>query len=243
MDWERVVDEIPGIDVSQVINVYQYGSRVYGTYTDNSDYDICIVVSDQCEVTDQNNTNEYLGVDINMYTHSQFIKVIQEHHVPAIEVIYSPPQTIMRCTFDYIPEFTLDLATLRTTVSKISNMCMGYAKILWIKENEYLKSKKNIIHGIRYTMFGIQLATNGEIHDYSCANELYYQIQQEEEQEWSFYQTKYVKGIGKDLHTNHFVPLLPEKKKVSSIDVDDLLIPKILIYSIVILFYNILLIL
>jgi hypothetical protein len=59
--------------------------------------------------------------------------------------------------------FTLDLSVLRTAVSTISSKCMGYAKLLWLKEGDFKKSKKNVFHSIRYVVFGIQIATFGKV--------------------------------------------------------------------------------
>ena len=110
---------------------------------------------------------------------------------------------------DLTDDFKLDKEKLRVSVSTISSKASSYAKILATKENDFAKCRKNIVHSIRYLMFGMQIVEDGKISDYSCANVLAIQINSEKEESWENYEEKYIKGVAKQVYKK-FHSLVPE---------------------------------
>jgi hypothetical protein len=105
--------------------------------------------------------------------------------------------------------FKLDKAKLRDQVGLISSKCVGYAKILWTKENDSKKAMKNLFHALRFILFGIQIAEKGKIIDYKAGNKYYNEICAEKFTKWEEWK-KWVK-IGEMLYK--FQKLVPKKIK------------------------------
>jgi predicted nucleotidyltransferase len=167
------ISKILEIETELILAVYIYGSRVYGTNNKESDWDYSIVVEDS--VKTQNNTIERNSVDFNLYQKSIFIQEIKNHYMPVLENIFAP-STLKYEKIDFSEYFELDLASLRVGVSSISSKCFHYSKILWNKEQDFKKSKKNVFHSIRYLLEGIQIAKKGKIVDFTEANEVYFHL-------------------------------------------------------------------
>lgn len=93
----------------------------------------------------------------------------------ALTCLWLPPQHVWRQTVDFASYFHLDLSVLRNPVSTISSKAFGYATICF-REGHTHKAKKNLIHSIRYLLYGIQIAERGRIDDFSDGNEYYYAL-------------------------------------------------------------------
>lgn len=144
-----------------LLAIYSYGSRVYGTATEDSDYDYMAVAdSDDIEL---DYTFEQDDVSIHVVSEPLFIKKIKECHISYLECIFQKEDS------KYREHFELNLEALRRNVSGISsNSFVKCKKKLAIGE-DYI-GKKSMFHSIRILMFGIQIAKHGRIVDYGCAN-------------------------------------------------------------------------
>lgn len=172
------------INKSEIYGIYEFGSRVYGTATSTSDFDIIVVVS-HCvfirnKILDKQNltAKEYLialheGKYSVHFIESEFFKISCFKHDAVMLLFISLPkkhvwfETEEMC--HYRKNFIIDLMRLKAGSVAESSISFAKAKRCWI-ENDIYKSKKNVIHGIRYLMFGVQMAKHGRIIDYSEAN-------------------------------------------------------------------------
>lgn len=68
----------------------------------------------------------------------------------------------------------IDLQKLKKSVVRDSSQTWTKSKLVW-KEDQR-KSKKNIVHSIRYLLYGIQLIEHGQIVDYAAGNSVFYEI-------------------------------------------------------------------
>lgn len=147
----------------KVLEIYSYGSRVYGCNTESSDFDYIVVIESDEDI--------YYSVDkgyINctVYSEPLFIKKIQEHHISIMECIFQ---------FDddpYLKHFELDTEKLRRAISSVSSNSYVKCKKK-LREGDTYIGKKSLFHSIRILDFGIQIATYGKIRDYSSANNIY----------------------------------------------------------------------
>jgi predicted nucleotidyltransferase len=169
----KEISKILEIETNLILAVYIYGSRIYGTNNKDSDWDYSIVVEDTVKIP--NMTIELQKMDFNLYQKSNFIEEIKNHYMPVLENIFSP-STLKFEKINFSEYFELDLGSLRVGVSSISSKCFHYSKILWNKELDFKKSKKNVFHSIRYLLEGIQIAKNGKIVDFTEANEIYFHL-------------------------------------------------------------------
>lgn len=147
----------------KVISKYMYGSHVYGTATENSDKDFIRVV--ECDNIGEIPTFQD-GCDYTNYTPKGFQEAINRHEISVLECIFQPENQVEGKT-DW--EFNLNKQILRNSISSISSNSYVKAKKKLI-DNEIYIAQKSLFHSIRIIMFGIQIAAQGTIYDYSCAN-------------------------------------------------------------------------
>lgn len=146
---------------STIINKYPYGSRVYGSHNKESDYDFVVVVEEY-----------YKNMDINthVYTVNDFQTALDNHDVPALECYFLPDSMIIKNNHKF--SFTLNKFKLRRSISTISSNAFVRGKKKLCIAGDYDKKLgiKSIFHSLRILDYGIQIANNGKIVDYSSSN-------------------------------------------------------------------------
>ncbi|MCK9574797.1 MAG: hypothetical protein WC979_02920 [Candidatus Pacearchaeota archaeon] len=153
----------PGLDNPKVISKFQYGSRVYGCNTSESDFDF-IVVREQPE--EKIDSVEILGNNFTFYNEKGFQKDLDNHEISALECFFLPAHMSEGKT-DYT--FELNLQKLRHSISQVSSNSWVKAKKKLADGETYI-AQKSLFHSLRIVEFGIQIATHGKIVDYSSAN-------------------------------------------------------------------------
>ena len=153
------------------LNIFLYGSVVYGTYIrGKSDIDVICITDER---TGQYSDNM---MDVTFYSPAEFQERLNIHEINALECFFLPPTLKLIDEHEYI--FKLDLSLLRHSISqKSSNSFVKAKKKLTIEKDYDLRiGLKSLFHSIRLLMFGKQIAKHGYIIDYSEANTLYYDI-------------------------------------------------------------------
>ena len=141
--------------------VYKYGSRVYGTSSEDSDFDFIFIVESDEDVyyrVDKKNTN------ITVYSESVFIDKIQSHEISVLECIFQDEGD------PYLKYFKLDKPRLRKSISAIASNSYGKFKKK-MKQGDYETGKKSLFHSLRILGFGIQIAISERIVSYSAYND------------------------------------------------------------------------
>ena len=154
-----------GIHPSRVFNVYLFGSSVYGTSNDKSDWDVIMIANNSVDSTEIRR-----GLfNIHVYTPDKFKADLNWHRINNLECIWAPDWAKLKETIKF-DDFKINKNKLRHALSHISSNS-------WVKcnkklnvENEYYIGVKSLFHSIRIPMFGIQIAETGKIYDFSCAN-------------------------------------------------------------------------
>lgn len=158
--------KISGIHPSRVFNVYIFGSRVYGTHTDKSDWDIIMVANNSVESTELRR-----GLyNIHVYTPDKFKADLEWHRINNLECIYAPDWAILREKIDYRKDFKIVPTKLRHAISHISSNSWVKAKKKLTLTNEYKIGIKSLFHSIRIPMFGNQIIQHGKIVNFESAN-------------------------------------------------------------------------
>ena len=159
--------KMSGIHPTRIFNVYLFGSQLYHTSNDNSDYDYIIIANNSVESTEVRR-----GLfNIHIYTPDKFISDLNWHRINNLECIYAPNWAKLKETIKF-DDFKIDKNKLRHAISHISSNS-------WVKcrkkldEREYYIGIKSLFHSIRIPMFGIQIAKSGRITDFSCANHIW----------------------------------------------------------------------
>lgn len=148
---------------STIHNIYQYGSRVYKTNKPTSDYDYIIIADN---VQDHNQIDSY-SKDISLHTYSidTFQNLIDNHKISALECFFLPDEHKIMDTVRFT--FNLDKSLLRKEISQKSNHSWVKAKKKLEIEKEYYIGLKSLFHSFRIVDFGIQIAKDGMITNYS----------------------------------------------------------------------------
>lgn len=155
-----------GFHPSRVFCVYVFGSRVYGTSSDKSDWDIIMVANNSVDSTELSGLKRGI-YNIHVYTPKKFKEDLDWHRINNLECIFAPDWAKLKEDIKW--DFKLDTAKLRHAISHISSNS-------WVKckkklaQNEYYAGIKSMFHSIRIPMFGLQIANFGKIVDFSEAN-------------------------------------------------------------------------
>jgi predicted nucleotidyltransferase len=155
-----------GIHPSRVFNVYIFGSQIYGTANDKSDWDIIMVANNSVESTELRR-----GLfNIHVYTPNKFKADLDWHRINNLECIFAPDWARLKETIDFKKDFKLDLNKLRHATSHISSNSWVKCKKKLLVADEYYTGIKSLFHSLRIPMFATQIATTGKINDFTCAN-------------------------------------------------------------------------
>lgn len=184
-----------------ILAIYPYGSRIYGTATETSDYDFVVVVKHLTADSDQLDAKDD-PITINLYSEASFADRVIKHRISVLECLFLPSDKVIKQPAKPVP-FRLDKQTLRNSISekasKDFNQCkkrlsdsQGWNPVLnkpFVKK--VYEAKKSLFHCFRIIDFGLQIANNGKIVDYASCNQLWHQILDNQSDKWEDYQSPY----------------------------------------------------
>ena len=173
-----------------VLCAYMYGSRVYGNYKKDSDYDYIVVISRDYSLdkatpksfdTEAGMQFSDNLINVNLYFIDEYRKRITDHEPSALECVFLPEEFILKsCPIpeqDYFDD-VLDLGKLRHAFSaKSSNSWVKAKKKLTVPDSyNDLVGKKSLWHSLRLLDFGTQIANYKRIIDYASCNYFYDEV-------------------------------------------------------------------
>lgn len=187
MDTVNRILSLFKLSSSDILNIYPYGSRVYGTATESSDWDYIIVTKSGEPKKEIKVTN----MDATLYSQEQFQIEINNHEISVLECLSLPPEQAILQNVEF--SFELDLQTLRHSISsKASNSFVKAKKKLTVTADYNEKiALKSLFHSLKIPMFGSQIADNGKIIDFSCANHFLKDITEMKTNNWEELKSKY----------------------------------------------------
>ena len=161
-----------------------YGSRVYGTQRSTSDYDYIAIIPPNDRV-DTGTEYHHNNVDIHIYNREDFQHQLNLHKIHTLEVYFLPDNLCQE--FD----FQLSLPMLRRSISQKASHSFVKAKKKLEVEKDYYIGWKSLFHSLRILEFGIQIASEGKITDYSKANHFWLDILHAQHYNWEFFKESY----------------------------------------------------
>jgi hypothetical protein len=173
------------------LNIYHYGSFVYGTFVEGvSDYDYIMIVPDEMSHLDEQQF-ECDNCQYTVHTASNWQTMLDRCDVDAIETYFLPEQFIVKENVVFIADITKE--KIRNSFSHVaSNSFVKCKKKLEVKESYDPKvGKKSLWHSLRIVDFGIQILEHDRIINYSSMNHLYDEIVKSEEVDWEYFKQKY----------------------------------------------------
>jgi predicted nucleotidyltransferase len=220
-NFEHVVDILTraypkSIFRESIRAMYLFGSHLYGTASPiSSDFDLFILhdsfryLDDKKDIIGRDATNEIEilvsvksdaghEIEAHLYDTRAFMSLMRIFDaVPTVIIFehddfvwYEDPIIRKYRTF-WLSKLNLQHSAIKRSTYRESHLiCFRKAKRLFPVNK--LKSKKNIVHGLRYLTFGNQIVRNDRIIDYSCANKYYYEILENNHETWEQYQNEYM---------------------------------------------------
>lgn len=182
MNTPKLNTLIPKEAIDNCSGLYAYGSICYGTTTPNSDIDFIVVVN---SLEQQEKFLSFFSketkpkLDFNFYSEENFLKGVSEHEISLLECLYLKDDFVLKkFKHEYLDNFQIDTTQLRHSLSKkSSNSWVKCKKKLTIEADYNLNiGLKSCFHSFRILDFGIQLATEKKIFDYSQTNHIYADI-------------------------------------------------------------------
>jgi len=161
---------------------FPYGSRVYGTASDKSDYDF-LVLTDAYPTGSELHDNI---VTLQTVTEVDFRSQLADHKIRPLEAYYLPDG---HCKALF--PFTLNKSKLRSELSQKASHSFVKAKKKLEVEKDYYVGWKSLFHSIRILMFGIQIGQTGTIHDFGEANHHWFDILNAQQYNWTYFKEKY----------------------------------------------------
>ena len=186
------------LDPSDILNVYCYGSRVYGTDDEESDDDFVVVhkgssiknpYNDQLSFKQNAMSSEDGQIQVIRYSRSGFLAAIDDYEIGALECLFLPEDKIVqeKASFN-IRNF--DKPSVNYEVKRMVKKIITKASNSWFLANRHLEnayladdagnaeeanerfflSEKGYFHAIRILMFGLQIKEHRKIVDYTEAN-------------------------------------------------------------------------
>jgi predicted nucleotidyltransferase len=157
-----------------VLAIFPYGSRIYGTANLDSDYDFIIVTKSAFLKNGAFKQNAISSVDRKiqgvLYSRSGFIDAINNYEIGALECLFLDPSLVI------LPSkfFKIQKWEEKQLVQKIIEKASASWHIASMQSKDDYKesAKKGIFHALRILMFGIQLKEHKRIVNFSEANEL-----------------------------------------------------------------------
>jgi len=187
---DKNIDEIKadilaltGLHPSKLRNIYVFGSRVYGTYTINSDIDLIVIA---CSMAVNQEIHEGI-YNIHITTPDAFKEQLDNHDVHCLECIYAPREAQIMATIDYLKDFKLDMGQLKKML--ISQSAWAWSKAQRrIEKGNIIGGAKSLFHSLRILNFGIQIVNSGKITNFRKANHFWDEIRNFDGLEWQDYQ-------------------------------------------------------
>ena len=172
MNAEEICKELR-IDHSKILNIYAYGSVVYGTNVEYSDKDYIIVYKSAFLPSGSFKDNAISSYDRNIqgvcYSRTGFKDAINNYEIGALECLYLPNEFIIQNKMNFsITKFDEKIFS-KKIISKASSS--WHLSTLADKDGNTPFVMKNIFHALRILDFAIQIKEHGKIINFSSMNE------------------------------------------------------------------------
>lgn len=158
MNIATILEKIP-FDKNLILNVYYYGSHLWGYASTDSDVDLIVVIKNR---TKNSNFKQCLHVDkfdMQIYDEDEFTQALSTcKFFPLLTQFYS------KCKLQEKRIFKLDkkMVNLKKSISDEINRDIFFADKLY-KKKQIEKATKTLRHSIRMANIAVQIMKNEEI--------------------------------------------------------------------------------
>jgi hypothetical protein len=188
---QKIGREFVDVLLRNSLNIYHYGSFVYGTFVEGiSDYDYIVVVPEHMGDLDEHQF-ECNNCQYTIHSEKSWQEMLDRCDVDALETYFLPEQYIVKETVVFVADITK--TKVRNSFSRVaSNSFVKCKKKLEVAESyNPAVGKKSLWHSLRIIDFGIQILEHGKIVNYASMNDLYNEIVMSQENDWEYFKQKY----------------------------------------------------
>lgn len=147
----------------KIVNIYPFGSRVYGTFTEKSDYDFWVIYKNNVYNNLFAETRE--NISIHLYDENTFQEFLNKNNISALECAYLPKELLLKYTNPF--KFSLDIKKLRDYIADKSTRDIKQAELRFGK-GDYYMGKKALFHALRIRDYANQIIRFNKITNYSA---------------------------------------------------------------------------
>lgn len=185
------IKEIVDLPEWKILNIYMYGSRVYGTFNHDSDFDFLVVANS----LDREREIKRGRYNIHIHTPDKFQDDLWAFRMVNLECIFAP--SFARIQESKMYGVVLDQFKLKRNILKQSHDAWIKSKMKF-REMDIERATKSLFHSLRMLLFGVQMVEKNEIYDFSEANRYWEEIGEMEEFKWNVFKEKFL-PLKKDL--------------------------------------------
>lgn len=207
MFYEWILQDFK-LNDSDVVTVFPYGSRVYGTASYSSDHDFIVILKDGSQDKDSLDSS-YHKINVTIYSEFSFQDKVNKHKISALECISIPDNLLLKNKKKF--NFKLDKGLLRENISEKASHSWVKAKKKFevVQDRDVYVAKKSLFHSLRIIDFGIQIAKNQKIINFASCNDIWEEIYCNESEDWSVYKDTYQSYFNSQM--TEFRKLAPKK--------------------------------
>ena len=164
------------LDLDGILNIYCYGSRVYGTDDEESDSDY-IIVHKSATISNSYNSNlsfknnaissddgEIQGI---RYSRTGFLDAIDKYDISAWECLFLNESSVIKSKWPYGVRKYNEKEMVKKVITKASDSWFLVKR--HIDNDRFEQAEKGVFHAIRILMYGLQIKQRQKIVDYSEA--------------------------------------------------------------------------
>jgi len=180
---EEIIEKLPLED--KIMNIYPYGSQVYGTASKYSDHDFVLVAMKSMLTSGAFKNNAITSPDGlvqgTVYSRGGFIDAINNYQMPAMECISLPEEMVVLSKKEFSVSKWDERQMIKSVVqqaSKSRHIADKQSKSgsEQLRGDLKLRAAKGTYQALRILMFGLQLKEHKKIVDFSEANDLYHKM-------------------------------------------------------------------
>src|SRR6187402_1827578 len=140
------------------LNIYIFGSQLYGTANEKSDTDLIVIQGKFKEIDD---------VNVHCYTFNTFLNACENGDIACLEVLYA--QKSIKETVKIGANINLDKESFRRNNSMLSSnsWVKGKKKLIVLGDYDLDIGLKSIFHSLRILDYCIQIGEQNKIYDFT----------------------------------------------------------------------------
>ena len=167
---------------SDVLNVYLVGSHMWGTCHAHSDWDLVIITT---HTTSNKPLNTHKGnIEAFILSREQFLELMKEHSMQVLLVLWLPMECVLLERYNPRSSFSFNQESLVRSLEHSRDRDIRIAE-KHFRKGDRLKSKKVLVHCLRYLELGSQVRENGNVTDYNAASSHRVMILDNPSETWS----------------------------------------------------------